>query len=133
MKKYSIKQCAVVLHDLTVGLTGKKLDQAMQAFLLFLIKNNKTSQAERIISVFQALDDEKNNRVRATVAIAYELSTADEKKIKEQLMSLTKKDVVIEQVLDTSLVSGFKVTINDTVYNASLQGALMNLQKQLSL
>ncbi len=133
MKKYSIKQCAVVLQELTVGLTGKKLDQAMQAFLEFLIKNNKTSQAERIISAFQTIDDEKNNRVRATVATAYELSTADEKKIKEQLMSLTKKDVVVEQVLDTSLVGGFKVTINDTVYNASLQGALMNLQKQLSL
>ncbi len=133
MKKYSIQQCAIVLHELTHELAGEKLEQAIETFLNFLIKNKKISQAERIIGSYQLLNNEKNNRVSAVVATAHELSATDEKKIKERLMSLTGKEVIIESVLDASLLSGFKVTINDIVYNATTQKAVMNLQKQLSL
>ena len=106
--------------------------QPLTANLLNVVGDNKRFSAFNLISEhYQALADEKNGRVRATVVTAEAMSPQLENEVKAALETATGKTVLIEHSIDASLIGGMVARVGGTVYDSSLRTRLEQLKQTL--
>ncbi len=85
-----------------------------------------------IFKEFLALVDKKNGVVKAKVASAVDLNDQLKKKMISDLESKIGKKVVANYTVDSNLVGGFIVRVEDTVYDASVKHQLKLLRVKFS-
>ena len=73
----------------------------------------------------------ENNRLIAKINTAYELSNEQLESIKAALEKRFNKKVVVEQNIDTTLLAGAVVRVDDLVIDGSLKEQLRKLETQL--
>lgn len=127
MKKNSSKQYAQALYEVTTGLTGKNLEQALENFVLLLARDRKLKQANDIIKEFIDYADKLIGIVKI------EVTTAE--KISEELLEKIKKHfgakVSAETKTDPHILGGVKIFMGDKIFDASLQTQLLKFKNGL--
>lgn len=124
----SVPRKIAVLRELFARRTGT----TTMAFLELLVEKQRESLLADIIRQFFALRDERYGIVNVDVRAAVELTPQQTQRLTEKLERLTAKKVRVRFALDKALRGGLKVTIGDTVLDASIQRQLELLREQLA-
>lgn len=101
--------------------------------LLRLLYENKRFEllggvAESYVKQFEEL----NGFETATVTTAVPMTDELRAKVLDKILSFSNKKVVIENIVDPSIIGGFIIRIGDNQYNASISGRLQSLKRQFA-
>jgi F-type H+-transporting ATPase subunit delta len=100
-------------------------------FIELLIQKKRMDLFFEITKVYRDLGDEVAGRTRATLVIPRELPSDYVQEIKNQMESLTGKEVILSLEKNPSLIGGFLTKIGNVVYDGSLKAQMAKLQETL--
>jgi F-type H+-transporting ATPase subunit delta len=97
-----------------------------------LFENKRFEILEAIAIEYNKLFDENNGIEIAKVTTAVPLDAALEAKVLAKIATISDKKIVLENIVDASIIGGFILRIGDKQYNASVANRLQVLKKELS-
>ncbi|MCX6173206.1 MAG: ATP synthase F1 subunit delta [Ignavibacteriales bacterium] len=130
-----LKSPVVKLNDkksLLQKIFEKKISNETASFINFVVEKNREDILFDIFKEFIALADKKNGIVKARVVSPFDLNDQSKQKMIDDLSKKTNKKVSANYNIDTDLIGGFIVRIEDTVYDASVKHQLSLLRKKFS-
>lgn len=110
----------------------KKISTETLSFISFVLEKNREDILFDIFKEFLALVDKKNGVVKARVASAVEFDDKLKQKMVVDLEKKIAKKVSAVYSVDSNIIGGFIVRIEDTVYDASVKHQLSLLRKRFS-
>ena len=120
----------------------KKADIANEVFtnthsltrklISLLAEKNRIDQISEVADAFIEIYEKEHHIQRATVISATELGHSTEKNIRKKIKELTGSDAELKKEIDTSLIGGFILKINDKQYDASVSGKFKKLRQELT-
>jgi F-type H+-transporting ATPase subunit delta len=114
----------------TAGLEASKL---MQDFVALLAARGRTGVLREIAVAYAELVDAALGRARARVRTAAPLTPADRATLTAGLERvLGGRRVVLDEVLDRTLLGGFVAEVGSTVLDGSLDGQLARIRERLA-
>ena len=125
--KISNRQLAKDLYHTLKEVNQKDHSQLLKNFIDVLIKLRKMSQANRIIEEYVAYEKEMNGEVRLEVTTMHTLSDEIKKILGKQFGG----KVDLKETVDTEILGGIIVKSKNTIYDASVRGALHQLKNSL--
>ena len=78
---------------------------------------------------FEEILFERNNTVKATVTSVVEMSDSDLASVKSKIETVVGKKVLLEQVVDTSILGGLVVRVGNNILDLSLKNKLDAMTK----
>jgi F-type H+-transporting ATPase subunit delta len=100
--------------------------------LLVLVQRRRIAVLPDIVRRLVSLTDDRTGVLRASVTSATPLNDAQAQKLVDELERLTGKRIVLERLVDPSLIAGLVTRIGDHVIDASLSGRFEQLERRLS-
>jgi len=112
------------------GLQGKVLP-SVRVFADLLLRKKRVGLLAAIAHEFQAIVERAKGLERATVVSAVLLTDSERDRLHRELERFTGKKIVLESLVDASLVGGAYVRIGDRVIDRSVKSLLSSLAQQL--
>jgi F-type H+-transporting ATPase subunit delta len=107
-----------------------KINEMLFNFLNVLIENDRFFLLEEIQNQYLILLNKSKGIVKAEVFSAHELDSSATEALKKKLESLF-GNVEIESKIESGLIGGLKLKINDLVYDGSIKSRLEGLKRRL--
>lgn len=101
-------------------------------FLSLLLERDRLGHLPGIVSCYRRLLNEARGRVEAKVVSVDALDTKLAERVRDQLRSLTGKDVVLQQEVDPTLLGGMTVELDGKVYDGSIRSQLEKMKQRIS-
>ncbi|MFA5518277.1 MAG: ATP synthase F1 subunit delta [Spirochaetota bacterium] len=108
-----------------------KISENTLDLLDLLIDNDRQDSISGIYEAFVKLDDEHNNRERITVISQASLEESLIASIKSQIGEKLKKEIIVTEKVDESILGGIIIKIGDLVIDGSLSKGLKNIKSNL--
>ncbi len=108
-----------------------KLSDYMVYFLKVLIDNDRQSCIVEINDALVAFVDQLNNRQKVTVITSTELDSSIKSKLTTKLKDVMKKEIIMSEQIDASILGGIIIKVGDTVIDGSLAKDLKNIKNNL--
>ena len=102
-----------------------------QKFCALLADKGRLDLLPAIAADFGVMLDEASGISRGVVTTAVELDEEYMDKIKSKLESQTGRKLVLEFVIEPSIIGGIVLRVGDSVYDASLRAQLDNLRESI--
>ena len=112
------------------GLSGRVLP-SVRVFADLLLRKKRLALLETIAHEFQVIVERAKGLERATVVSAVRLTDGERDRLHRELERFTAKKIVLESLVDASLVGGAYVRIGDRVIDRSVRSLLGSLAQQL--
>ena len=112
------------------GLSGRVLP-SVRVFADLLLRKKRLALLEAIAHEFQVIVERAKGLERATVVSAVRLTDGERDRLHRELERFTGKKIVLESLVDASLVGGAYVRIGDRVIDRSVRSLLGSLAQQL--
>jgi F-type H+-transporting ATPase subunit delta len=106
-------------------------DRRIMNFVSVLMDRNRLMLLEEIISRYQELMDERLGVVRARVTAARSLDSAQQRELAGKLGTITGKQVLLEVVVDPSLIGGVIAQVGSTIYDGSVRQQLQAFKSRI--
>jgi F-type H+-transporting ATPase subunit delta len=113
-------------------IAGSNLDAGMQNFVRVLAENRRLLLLPEIAAQFAALRAEAENTVDVEVISAVALDAAQSDKLSKALTTRLKRQVRMQNSVDSSLLGGAVIRAGDLVIDGSLKGRLERLGTELA-
>lgn len=113
-------------------LLSNRVNKLTMNFVLLLINKGRIELLPSILIQFINLYNLHNNRVKAKITSASELTEPLKSKMMLKLTEMTGKIILPEYKTDKSIKGGISIQIDDWVYDATIKTQLELLRKQLS-
>ncbi len=97
-----------------------------------LFENKRFELLGGVAESYVRLYDEMNGFETATVTTAVPMTDDLRGKVLDKILSFSNKKIVIENVVDPSIIGGFIIRIGDKQYNASISGRLQTLKREFA-
>ena len=97
-----------------------------------LVDNKRVSLLNEVAEKYIILNEKLKGEGVAFVTTAVPLTDDLEKKILQQVESMTGNKVVLENKIDESIVGGFILRVGDLQYDASISNKLNNLKREFA-
>ena len=110
---------------------GSELSELMVNFLKVLIDNGRQHDIPDISVAFSELLDIVNNRQKITLISSVKLDSDIINRIKKSLEDRFNKNIIIEEVIDPTILGGIIVQVDDLIIDASLKNDLLKLREKL--
>jgi F-type H+-transporting ATPase subunit delta len=107
------------------------IDENFMRFIAILAENNRLSVISEVVGLYDSYLQEEKSLKTAKIDTAFELSIDQLDSIKAVLEKRFNKKIEIEQNLNSSLLAGAVVRIDDLVIDGSLREQLRKLESQL--
>jgi F-type H+-transporting ATPase subunit delta len=115
------------------GVISKIFQKEIVAFIKLLCDNNCIMMVNDIFEAYDNFILEEHNIVKAKLYYVIKPGEEEIEQIKDMVRKkFDKEGVYLELVEDKSLIGGFVLCVNNTEYNRSMKGNLLELQKTLS-
>jgi len=108
-----------------------KIHHLSYDFLNLLLDKGREELLPDIIIYFMKYIDESKGILRGELRAAYPLSSEQKKSLKNQLDRITGKNVVMKEQIDSTLIGGFVIRMEDTVIDTSIKNQLDKLRETL--
>jgi F-type H+-transporting ATPase subunit delta len=108
-----------------------KLSDSIVNFLKVLIDNDRQSAIVEINEALAGLIDDVNNRQRVTIITSVDLDSTLKSKLAAKLKNIFKKEIIIKEEIDPSILGGIIIKVGDTVIDGSLAKDLRNIKNDL--
>ena len=112
------------------GLSGRVLP-SLRVFADLLLRKKRLVLLGAIAHEFQVIVERAKGLERATVVSAVRLTDGERDRLHRELERFTAKKIVLESLVDASLVGGAYVRIGDRVIDRSVRSLLGSLAQQL--
>jgi len=109
-----------------------KLSRISRNLLFVLIDHRRIASLSDILQTFETVLDERLGFARADVASARGLTDDQRSALTACLERLTGKRIRTQFAVDQALIGGVMARIGSTVYDGSVRGQLLGLQRRLS-
>ena len=113
------------------GLESRVLP-SVRVFADLLLRKKRITLLEAIAHEFQVIVERAKGLERATVVSAVRLTDGERDRLHRELERFVGKKIVLESLVDASLVGGAYVRIGDRVIDRSVRSLLGSLAQQLS-
>ena len=110
---------------------GRELSELMVTFLKVLIDNGRQQDIIDINIAFGELIDIVNNRQKIKLITSIKLDSEIINRIKMSLEDRFNNNIVVEEVVDPSILGGIIVKVDDLIIDASLKNDLLKLREKL--
>ena len=110
---------------------GGKLNPLLWNFLGVLNLKNRLNLLADIIPCYDDLLDEKYGKIEVDVTTAHTLSAEEFQEVKQRVSSALKKDAVIHQYVDESIIGGMVLRVQDQLIDASVKAQLQSIRQKL--
>ena len=120
------------LADLVTEVAGANLNAGMQNFVRVLAENHRLLLLPEIAVQYEQLRAAVENTVDVEVVSAVPLSEAQSERLKQALNSRLKRQVRMQNSVDSALLGGAIVRAGDLVIDGSLKGRLERLATDLT-
>jgi F-type H+-transporting ATPase subunit delta len=110
------------------SLLGTRVHELTMRFLLFCVEKRRQHYIAPIIERFQALCDDANGVLHATITVARPLAEDQQRDLLARLRRRTGKEIASRFIVDSSLIGGFRVQLGDHVTDLTLQHQLERLR-----
>jgi len=118
--KVTMNEKLILVDDLfTEG-----FDREVKDFLKLLITKDRVSSLVKMIKDFEELYYEYKNIVLVRVTSAVELENEEKSDLLIKLKELFEKEVIIEQLVDTTIIGGLLIEAQDKIIDATVKGRL---------
>jgi F-type H+-transporting ATPase subunit delta len=123
-----------VKRNATAELASKLgLSPLLRDFLGLVATRNRADHLVAISSAYRALDDEAKNRVRVRLKTAIALTDTERATLNAKLTRvLGGKQVVMEEVVDATMLGGFVAEVGSMILDGSLDTQLDRMRDQLA-
>lgn len=112
-------------------LFGSQLSPETVHFLFLILRKKREYLFENVMYHLKKLYLEYKNIEEARIYSTHELPGSDIKNIKKILEKMTGKEIIIYREIDSSLIGGIRVQLENTVYDLSIKGYLSRLRGNL--
>lgn len=129
MKKKTNLQFAKALYEVTKGLPEKNLPEVIKQFFLVLQKNNKIKKIEYIIEEFIRYSKKQSGIKTIEIESVQQVS----EHVVEKIKKIFGQTAEVRNTINKDVLGGMKITVDDTVYDASLKTQLNKLKKSLQV
>lgn len=129
LKSYKIKSSNK--KDLLNKIFKDDIDLEVIYFLFLIIDKKRINYLERIFLEFNSVCNEYRDILEGVIYSYEELDRRQINKIEESVALKLKKKVELSNVIDTSLLGGIKVVVNDTVFDNSIANKMQSLKQEL--
>ncbi|MDX1772948.1 ATP synthase F1 subunit delta [Oceanihabitans sediminis] len=109
------------------------LNEATKKLIDVLVTNKRINILGQVATKYSQLFDELNGKQVAKVTTAIPMTSDLEAKVLAKLKELTNKSVVLESIVDESILGGFILQVGDKQYNASIANKLNKLKREFTL
>ncbi len=120
------------LVGLVTDVAGSKLDAGMQNFVRVLAENRRLLLLPEISTHYEALRSAVENTIDVEVISAVPLDSAQKEKLSAALSTRLKRQVRMQNSVDSTLLGGAVVRAGDLVIDGSLKGRLERLATDLT-
>jgi F-type H+-transporting ATPase subunit delta len=111
---------------------ASQVSASIVGLMALVVKKGRQQFLIQILQTFLELVKKQKGILKASVTSAVELKAEQIEKIKSQLENGTKSQVEMETVVDPSIIAGLVIRVGDKVVDASVQGKMQALKKQLT-
>ena len=111
---------------------GDVLPPLLQSFVALLIEKRRERELASIVAETRRLLNERAGIETAYVRSAIPLSDEQTQGLQTRLQAITGNTMQLEVEIDPSVVGGFVVRIQDTIYDASVSTQILRLQDSLA-
>jgi len=125
--KISQSSCVKLL----MGFLKSKPDNNFLNFMNLLLDNKRMFYMKEISSIFDVLKSNHNNVRVVEVESPHQLSDDQIQSLKELFKNKYQSDIQIDQTVNSELIAGIKVKVNDEVIDLSLQNRFNQIKQQL--
>jgi F-type H+-transporting ATPase subunit delta len=108
------------------------VSQTTTSLFRLLNDNKRFELLGTVASEYNRLFDELNGIEIAHVTTAVPLTEDLREKVLEKIKSFSTNNIVIENIVDESIIGGFIIKIGDKQFNASIANRLLSLRKELA-
>lgn len=127
------KDIAGAIYLSTKNKNGKELSETLQNVTKFLARWRLLSKSEEILGLLNKIINKEGEIINVKVSSVDKLNH----KTKEDLIHFSKKrygakDVILEERLDSRLLGGLRMEINDEVMDLTVKNKIKQLQEYLA-
>ena len=122
-----------MISALIAKASSKELSKQESAFIGLILKNDRSSAIESIVSSFEMAVSDSNQSKNFKVISAFELSESEKKAIIDDLTSKHKTTVSVETEVDEALKGGIIIKEGDKVIDTSIKAKVDALSVSLSV
>ena len=110
---------------------GGKVLPLLWNFIGVLNLKNRLSLLAQIVTAYDDLLDEKYGKIEVDVTTAHKLSPEEFDSVRQRISSTLKKDAVIHQYVDDSLIGGMLLRVQDQLIDASVKSQLQKIKQKM--
>jgi F-type H+-transporting ATPase subunit delta len=118
-------------ESLLLSICGDKLTPEGRNFVRVLIETDRITLLPEIQAMFEVLKDSADGVAKATIETAFPLDAVELAELKAALEKRFGKKIEAAVVVKPALIGGARVTVGDTVIDASVQEQLRLMAAQL--
>jgi F-type H+-transporting ATPase subunit delta len=127
--KFTSQQYAEALYDSVHQTHEKDHDKVMDNFVKILAQNGDLAKYDEISEAYKILEMKEKGISQAKVTVAHDSDLNHT--IIDELNKITKSKLEIKTKVDSGIVGGIIVRVDDTLIDASIKTRLDNLNSQL--
>lgn len=113
------------------ALFADKIDKKLLHFFYILIDKERANIILDVCKKFKQIIREDKNELVGTIFSAKELTDSEIDEFEKKVSKLFSKKVELENEVDTSLISGVKILVNNKIIDVSIKHELEKLKKEL--
>src|SRR4051812_12333011 len=118
---------AKVLRETFAG----KVSPLMWNFMGVLNLKRRLKEIPAITAAYDDLLDEKLGKIEVDVTVAQKLSSEQLEQVRQRVSQALKKEAVIHQYVDDSIIGGLLLRVQDKLIDASVRSQLNAMREQL--
>lgn len=113
------------------GVFRGKLSDVLVNFILVVVRRSRQLRLQEMLKEFKSLRDERIGLVHAKAISAVALSPDSHQQLQQELQNKLKKQVLVENVVDPSILGGLVVRFDGMVADGSVKTALKAIEASL--
>ena len=121
----------VECSKLLCSFLGISVDKNTSNFINLLLDNKRISYLKEISDIFEDMKSDHNNVCIINIETSRELEPDQIKTLKELFKKKYNSDIEIAQTINSDLLAGIKIKVNDEVIDLSLQNRFNQIKQQL--
>lgn len=118
---------------LDVILASAGYNKIFENFLRLLSDRGRVMLMPRIVAAYEVLRDNADGRIRASVFVAQPMNSLQKQQLKSKLETQLNHEVVLKEVIEPSIIGGFRLEIQGRVYDNSIRRHLERLSADMHI
>ena len=110
---------------------GGKLSPLLMNFLQVVNAHGRLGKLEEIARAYDELLDERLGKIEVDVTVAQRLNPDQLEQVRKRVSAALKKDAVVHQYMDESIIGGIVLRVQDRLIDASVRAQLEGMRRRM--